>query len=477
MKLDLDSLNNSDTKKSSDDLEQQVLLETTRNLLELNQEELKNVKAIRNELAHKSRHVEMQHLENIKGVRVKTIRLNQVLRELNISLDTAVEFLDSVGIEIEKRPTAKISFEIYNELSNRFSIDKQKKSTSFNVLDLELKEQLKEFNKKIINLNKNISDNKKRLLELNRKIKNSETPKKNKTIIMPEFSLSDFHNDYLTIDSVIRNVVPKYLDEKQKKIGKIDESIEVRKVYKFGEKIRDILRFSVDHLSPHRNTQTRLYINNNMSSDINEVIREHAANPFSKSSKAGKFLKKWMEGFDIGQDFKIKQIEGAATQIEITDNGIKFNLADKGFGAGQVFTILLKIALIIDLKQDDLRTIRKRLRRRGFEEFSHTILIEEPEANLHPALQSKLADLFFNAFNECGIRFIVETHSEYMIRKSQLIVSKSSKTNPFAVYYFDKEGPYKLNYKEDGSFDKNFGEGFFDVVDDIALEIFLKNNS
>ena len=64
-----------------------------------------------------------------------------------------------------------------------------------------------------------------------------------------------------------------------------------------------------------------------------------------------------------------------------------------------------------------------------------------------------------------------------MIRKSQLIVSKSSKTNPFAVYYFDKEGPYKLNYKEDGSFDKNFGEGFFDVVDDIALEIFLKNNS
>ena len=41
----------------------------------------------------------------------ETIRLNKVLRELNISLDRAVEFLDSKGVEIEKRPTTKISEE------------------------------------------------------------------------------------------------------------------------------------------------------------------------------------------------------------------------------------------------------------------------------------------------------------------------------------------------------------------------------
>lgn len=39
----------------------------------------------------------------------ETVRLNKVLRELNISLDRAVEFLDSKGVEIEKRPTTKIS--------------------------------------------------------------------------------------------------------------------------------------------------------------------------------------------------------------------------------------------------------------------------------------------------------------------------------------------------------------------------------
>ena len=38
---------------------------------------------------------------------VKLIRLNKVLREFNISLDRAVEFLNSKGHTIEARPTSK----------------------------------------------------------------------------------------------------------------------------------------------------------------------------------------------------------------------------------------------------------------------------------------------------------------------------------------------------------------------------------
>ncbi len=50
----------------------------------------------------------------------KTFRLNKVLRELNISLDRAVEYLDSKGISIEARPTTKINEEEYNILKERF---------------------------------------------------------------------------------------------------------------------------------------------------------------------------------------------------------------------------------------------------------------------------------------------------------------------------------------------------------------------
>ncbi|MEP5341073.1 MAG: translation initiation factor IF-2 [Algibacter sp.] len=70
-----------------------------------------------------------------------TIRLNKVLRELNISLDRAVEFLDSKGIEIEKRPTTKISEETYHVLSNGFQTDANKKVASKEVGQAKLKEK------------------------------------------------------------------------------------------------------------------------------------------------------------------------------------------------------------------------------------------------------------------------------------------------------------------------------------------------
>ncbi|MAO09062.1 MAG: translation initiation factor IF-2 [Alteromonas sp.] len=57
----------------------------------------------------------------------KTIRLNKVLREFNISLDRAVEFLSSKGFEVEARPTTKISNEEYQVLFEEFQTDKSKK--------------------------------------------------------------------------------------------------------------------------------------------------------------------------------------------------------------------------------------------------------------------------------------------------------------------------------------------------------------
>jgi len=59
-----------------------------------------------------------------------TIRLNKVLRELNISLDRAVEHLVQEGHEVEARPTTKISLEVYKVLLDEFETDKSKKDAS-----------------------------------------------------------------------------------------------------------------------------------------------------------------------------------------------------------------------------------------------------------------------------------------------------------------------------------------------------------
>ncbi len=55
------------------------------------------------------------------------IRLNKVLKELNISLDRAIEFLSSKKIEIEPRPTSKIDQNVYDLLLDEFQTDKSDK--------------------------------------------------------------------------------------------------------------------------------------------------------------------------------------------------------------------------------------------------------------------------------------------------------------------------------------------------------------
>ena len=70
-----------------------------------------------------------------------TLRLNKVLRELNISLDRAVECLSKKGYEIEARPTTKISDEVYNVLLDEFQTDKSKKVASKEVGEEKRKEK------------------------------------------------------------------------------------------------------------------------------------------------------------------------------------------------------------------------------------------------------------------------------------------------------------------------------------------------
>ncbi|MDA9883325.1 translation initiation factor IF-2 [Flavobacteriaceae bacterium] len=79
------------------------------------------------------------------------IRLNKVLKELNISLDRAVEFLSSKKIEIEPRPTSKIDQITYDLLLDEFQTDKSDKDKLEEIntkkrkeLEAKLAEEIKE---------------------------------------------------------------------------------------------------------------------------------------------------------------------------------------------------------------------------------------------------------------------------------------------------------------------------------------------
>ena len=71
----------------------------------------------------------------------RAIRINKVLRELNISLDRAVDFLKGKGFDIDATPNAKISDQEYSVLCKQFSADKGKKEASIEVSEEKKKEK------------------------------------------------------------------------------------------------------------------------------------------------------------------------------------------------------------------------------------------------------------------------------------------------------------------------------------------------
>ena len=72
----------------------------------------------------------------------KTIRINKVLKDVNISLSTAVEELKKhKNIEIEESLNTKISEEAYQFLLNKFSADKSKRAVSKEIVEDKRKER------------------------------------------------------------------------------------------------------------------------------------------------------------------------------------------------------------------------------------------------------------------------------------------------------------------------------------------------
>jgi hypothetical protein len=108
------------------------------------------------------------------------------------------------------------------------------------------------------------------------------------------------------------------------------------------------------------------------------------------------------------------------------------------------------------------------------------IILDQPGCGLYPAKQSLLADMFYDAYKKLGVWFIINTNSEYLIRKSQVLVKKmefasikeAEENSPFTTYCVPMDGkPYSLGYRHDGIFKEEFVTGFYDEASNQAFEI------
>lgn len=129
---------------------------------------------------------------------------------------------------------------------------------------------------------------------------------------------------------------------------------------------------------------------------------------------------------------------------------LRVNLAGVGFGVSQILPIL------VESYHAPPRSL---------------ILLEQPEIHLHPHAQSRIADLLADMATEGSHRkrFLVETHSEHLVRRLQVLVAdpKHPLTRDHVQVYFfnpkeDATTVSALDMDDNGRFVSEWPEGFFD---------------
>ncbi len=203
------------------------------------------------------------------------------------------------------------------------------------------------------------------------------------------------------------------------------------------------------------------------------VVLSNGKKVFNK----GTFINKWINEFGIGDAIRIEGTDqGLGILVFLEKDGDKRLLADEGYGITQLFALLMQIENNI-LYSEKIHY--------GFDDngvfhfVPSTIYVEEPENHLHPKYQSLLADMFVEAYREYNIHFIIETHSEYLIRKLQVMVAdkdNSLSSNDVSINYVEKdeEGVSRnrqIKINKDGGLSDSFGKGFYDEADDLTMEL------
>jgi len=229
---------------------------------------------------------------------------------------------------------------------------------------------------------------------------------------------------------------------------------------------------------------------------VNLVKKYFAARRYYRNSREGEilgtddFMSRWIQKFGLGYSVGIEvNPSGSSFAIRLyksAEDHVGTILAEEGYGVTQIVTILLRIMTAI-LESHNNRILDRfsalELNEEGKRvvEYTYpetTIAIEEPEVHLHPKFQSMLAEMFVDAYRNYNVHFIIETHSEYIIRKLQLLVAnKEVKDSAISILYVydEKNRPAyepqvkEIGIREDGMLNGNFGEGFFDEADMLSM--------
>ncbi|SCY25131.1 Protein of unknown function [Flavobacterium anhuiense] len=215
---------------------------------------------------------------------------------------------------------------------------------------------------------------------------------------------------------------------------------------------------SIRFVNPIGNSPKRLYFQEDTKSNYKLIDIEKFINILGDPNLSQKEFNKKIASLN-----EAIQKSGIAEEIEIVKNkdlpvltlnvktkGFWANITDVGYGVSLQLPILFQAILS-----------------ENFTNNIETLLIEQPEVHLHPSLQSKFIDTLLSIGDKN--RYYIETHSEHIIRKLQILIKKKEynlKPEDITIHYFRRtESKFEITSHQidrNGKLTPNFPTGFYD---------------
>ena len=127
----------------------------------------------------------------------------------------------------------------------------------------------------------------------------------------------------------------------------------------------------------------------------------------------------WLYELGLIRGFHLEEIAKGSNlyraMVTTPSSSVPTSLTDVGFGVSQVLPVLVLLYYVPE---------------------GSTVLLEQPEIHLHPAVQSGLADVMLNVAEVRNVQIVVESHSEHLMRRLQRRVAEKRASAEDVKLYF-----------------------------------------
>ena len=130
-------------------------------------------------------------------------------------------------------------------------------------------------------------------------------------------------------------------------------------------------------------------------------------------------IPKWLQKLELIDSYDIQPISDTGRDYELLvkqhKSGTKVPLTDVGFGVSQVLPVLILCYYAPE---------------------GSILILEQPEAHLHPKVQSELGDVLIDVVKNRNVQIILESHSAHLLHRLQRRIAEEDISADQTAFYF-----------------------------------------